>query len=178
MLQLHTRRLQFKRYTEEDLPFVLDLVTNPNVMKYIGNGLPKTEAYASQLIQRMLEQYENFDDYGLHVLVNKETNAYIGHAGIVAQIIDDAFELELGYWIHPNYWGQGYGREAAHALSQYADEELELERYIAAVQVGNIGSEKIAKSVGMTLEKIIEMEGKKVQIFKKENDFQHNYEAF
>lgn len=178
MLQLHTKRLHFKRYTEEDLPFVLALVKNAQVMNYIGNGLPQSEEYARQLIRRMLEQYENFDDYGLHLLVHKETNTYVGHAGIVAQIIDDAFELEIGYWIHPDYWGQGYGKEAAHALAQYADEELELERYIAAIQVGNVGSEKIAKSVGMTLEKIIEMEGKQVQIFKKENDFQHVYDTF
>jgi RimJ/RimL family protein N-acetyltransferase len=175
LLQLHTKRLHFKRYTEEDLPFVLTLVKNEHVMKYIGKGLPQSEEYARQLIRRMLEQYDNFDDYGLHLLVHKETNAYVGHAGIVAQIIDDAFELELGYWIHPDYWGQGYGKEAAQALAQYADEELELERYIAAIQVGNVGSEKIAKSVGMTLEKIIDMEGKQVQIFKKENDFQHDY---
>ena len=174
MLQLQTKRLHFKRYTTEDLPFVLELVTNAQVMKYIGNGLTKTEEYAMQLIERMQEQYQNFDDYGLHVLVHNETNAYVGHAGIVAQIIDDAFELELGYWIHPAYWGQGYGKEAAHALVQYANEELELERYIAAVQVGNVGSEKIAQSVGMTLEKMIEMEGKRVQIYKKENHFQHH----
>ena len=177
MLQLHTKRLHFKRYTEEDLPFVLTLVKNEHVMKYIGKGLPQSEEYARQLIRRMLEQYDNFDDYGLHLLVHKKTNAYVGHAGIVAQIIDDAFELELGYWIHPDYWGQGYGKEAAQALAQYADEELELERYIAAIQVGNVGSEKIAKSVGMTLEKIIDMEGKQVQIFKKENDFQHDYDT-
>ena len=170
MLKLETDRLYFRRYAIEDYPFVYDLVRDERVMRYIGDGKPKDISYAKNLILRMLEQYKNFDDYGLHVLIEKMSNAYVGHAGIVAQVIDDTFELELGYWIHPDFWGQGYGKEAANALAIYANEEMGLERYISAIQVGNIASEKIALSNEMTLEKVIEMEGKDVQIFVKLND--------
>ena len=127
MLELQTKRLVFKRYEQSHYPFVLSLVKNPNVMQFIGNGKPKDEAYARQLIERMQEQYQNFDVYGLHVLIHKETGALVGHAGIVAQIIDEAFELELGYWIHPDYWHQGYGTEAAAALANYANEEIDFQ---------------------------------------------------
>ena len=165
MLKLETNRLMFRRYTMDDLAFVEELVTNENVMKYIGSGVVKDRNYAIQLIERMIEQYNNFDDYGLHVLVHKETGERIGHAGLVAQIIDDAFEMELGYWIHPDFWGQGYGTEAAHALKQYAEQELELERYVSAIQVGNVASQKVAIQNGLKLEKQIEMEGKQVEIY-------------
>lgn len=165
MLKLETNQLMFRRYTMDDLAFVEELVTNENVMKYIGSGVVKDRNYAIQLIERMIEQYNNFDDYGLHVLVHKESGKRIGHAGLVAQIIDDAFEMELGYWIHPDFWGQGYGTEAAHALKRYAEQELELERYVSAIQVGNVASQKIALQNGMKLEKQIEMEGKQVEIY-------------
>ena len=165
MLKLETNRLMFRRYTMDDLAFVEELVTNENVMKYIGSGVAKDRTYAIQLIKRMIEQYANFEDYGLHVLVHKESGQYVGHAGLVAQIIDDAFEIELGYWIHPDFWGQGYATEAAHALKQYAEQELELERYVSAIQVGNVASQKIALQNGMKLEKQIEMEGKQVEIY-------------
>lgn len=165
MLKLETNQLMFRRYTMDDLAFVEELVTNENVMKYIGSGVVKDRNYAIQLIERMIEQYNNFDDYGLHVLVHKESGKRIGHAGLVAQIIDDAFEMELGYWIHPDFWGQGYATEAAHALKQYAEQELELERYVSAIQVGNVASQKIALQNGMKLEKQIEMEGKQVEIY-------------
>ena len=165
MLKLETNRLMFRRYTMDDLAFVEELVTNENVMKYIGSGVVKDRNYAIQLIERMIEQYNNFDDYGLHVLVHKESGKRIGHAGLVAQIIDDAFEMELGYWIHPDFWGQGYATEAAHSLKQYAEQELELERYVSAIQVGNVASQKIALQNGMKLEKQIEMEGKQVEIY-------------
>ena len=165
MLNLETNRLMFRRYTMDDLAFVEQLVTNENVMKYIGSGVVKDRDYAIQLIERMMEQYDNFDDYGLHVLVHKETGQRIGHAGLVAQIIDDAFEIELGYWIHSDFWQQGYATEATRALKQYAEQELELERYVSAIQVGNVASQKVALQNGLKLEKQIEMEGKQVEIY-------------
>ncbi len=165
MLNLETNRLMFRRYTMDDLVFVEQLVTNENVMKYIGSGVVKDRTYAIQLIERMMEQYDNFDDYGLHVLVHKETGQRIGHAGLVAQIIDDAFEIELGYWIHPDFWQQRYATEASRALKQYAEQELELERYVSAIQVGNVASQKVALQNGLKLEKQIEMEGKQVEIY-------------
>lgn len=57
MLNLTTKRLRFERYTKEDTAFVLELVTNPAVMNYIGNGQTKGAQYAENLIERMLEQY-------------------------------------------------------------------------------------------------------------------------
>ena len=172
LLELTTNRLRFVRYTMNDIDTVYELVTDPEVMRYIGNGLTKDYTYAQNLITRMLEQYQNFDDYGLHKLVHQQTGEFIGHAGIVAQIIDDAFELELGYWIKREFWGLGYGFEAAQALAKYADEEMGLERYISAIQVGNDGSKAIALKNGMQLEKVIEMEGKQVEIYVKLNEYE------
>ncbi|MEK4129840.1 GNAT family N-acetyltransferase [Solibacillus sp. FSL W8-0474] len=172
MLNLQTERLRFEQYTLEDVEIVTVLVTDARVMQFIGDGHVKDQAYAKHLIERMLEQYRNFGDYGLHKLIHKETGDFIGHAGMVAQIIDDAFEMELGYWIAPDYWQQGYGFEAARALKQYADEEMYLERYVSAIQVGNTGSKQIALKNGMKLEKVITMEGKSVEIYVIENEIE------
>ncbi|MCM3721412.1 GNAT family N-acetyltransferase [Solibacillus isronensis] len=174
MLNLTTKRLTFERYTEKDLPFVVDLVSDPFMMKFIGNGQIKDKHYAIHLIERMLEQYQNFGDYGLHKLFHRQTGDFIGHAGLVAQVIDDTFEIELGYWIKRTYWGQGYGFEAAQALANYADEEMWLHRYISAIQVGNEGSKRIALKNGMHLEKTIEMDGKMVEIYVKLNSFEED----
>ena len=57
-----------------------------------------------------------------------------------------------------------------------ANEEMGLERYISAIQVGNTASEKIALSNNMFLEKIIEMDGKSVQIYVKLNEMEDREE--
>lgn len=38
----HTDRLQFRKYTMADLDFYASLWGNEKVMRYIGNGTPKT----------------------------------------------------------------------------------------------------------------------------------------
>jgi len=174
MLNLNSKRLTFERYSDKDLAHVIELVSDPFMMKFIGNGHTKDEQYAIRLIERMMEQYRNFDDYGLHKLIHRQTGDFIGHAGLVAQVIDDKFEIELGYWIKRAYWGQGYGFEAAQALAKYADEEMWLHRYISAIQVGNEGSKKIALKNGMHLEKTIEMDEKMVEIYVKLNSFEED----
>lgn len=164
-LQLRTERLLFRRYTEEDLPFLQQLVHNEEVMRYIGDGQVKDEAYALSLYTRMHEQYRNFDDYGLHMLIHHDTGERIGHAGIVAQVIDDCFEIEVGYWIHPVYWRQGYAFEAAAAVTRYATEECGIERLVSMIMKGNSGSIRIAEKNGFTLEKTIQAQGKEVLIY-------------
>lgn len=166
-LQLQTERLHFRRYIEDDLPFLCDLVTNADVMRYIGDGLPQDKTYAYDLYARMQQQYTNFDDYGLHLLIDRETGERIGHAGIVAQVIDDCFEIELGYWIHPRFWHQGYAYEAAAALTHYAVEECEIERVVSMIHVDNAASIHIAQKNGFTLEKQLQQDGQNVLIYKK-----------
>ena len=165
MLELTTARLIFERYTPKDLPFIEKLVMDQAVMKYIGSGQAQNAEYAKQLLERMLEQYENFEIFGLHKLQLKETGDIIGHAGLVAQVIDDAFEIELGYWIVPTYWQQGFATEAARALKEYAEKELELDRFISVIQINNEASLKIATTNGMKLEKTIEHDGKCVHVY-------------
>lgn len=165
MLPLQTKRLQFQRYSKEDLPFIERLVTDPQVMRYIGSGTAQDATYAKALLERMLEQYENFDVFGLHKLVHRQTGKLIGHAGLVAQVIDDAFEIELGYWITPDCRQQGLGTETAQALKEYAIEEPELERFISVIQINNAASIKIAENNGMQLEKTIEHDGQQVHVF-------------
>lgn len=166
-LHLQTDRLYFRRYIEDDLPFLRELVTNEHVMRYIGNGQPQDEAYAYDLYARMQQQYNNFDDYGLHMLIHRETGERIGHAGIVAQVIDNCFEIELGYWIHPNFWGQRYGYEAAAALTHYAVEECEIERVVSMIHVDNAASIRIAEKNGFMFEKQLREDGQDVLIYKK-----------
>lgn len=57
---------------------------------------------------------------------------------------------------------------------KYADEEMWLHRYISAIQVGNEGSKRIALKNGMHLEKVIEMDGKTVEIYVKLNSFEED----
>ena len=50
---------------------------------------------------------------------------------------------ELGYWLGVQYWGQGFGTEAARAVIDFTFEEFDTEQLIAGARVANPSSRNI-----------------------------------
>jgi RimJ/RimL family protein N-acetyltransferase len=59
---------------------------------------------------------------------------------------------DLGYWIGPSHWGNGYATEAAQALVRFGFEELGLHRIHAHSLTRNAASIRVLEHVGMTRE--------------------------
>lgn len=91
----------------------MSLLSDPEVVRFIGNGETRDENGGKKFLDWIYRTYEVGENIGLKLLVRKEDNALIGHAGIVPQTIDDTLEMEIGYWISRKYWGKGYASEAA-----------------------------------------------------------------
>lgn len=79
------------------------------------------------------------------VFVLKDSNKVIGSGGIGFDKSFDAYNL--GYNLHYDYWGKGYGSEAAKALMDYAI-SLGAKKVVARHFDGNIASSKIIKKLG------------------------------
>ena len=123
---LETERLVFVNYTEEDIRFLENLLSNPNMVRYIGNGSVRNNEQTIKFFEWILGHYKINDNYGLKILKDKKTGDYIGHAGLVPQTIEGQQYIEVGYWIEENYWGKGYASEAAQALIAYGLNEFKL----------------------------------------------------
>lgn len=80
-------------------------------------------------------------------------------------MIDDEKEIEIGYWITREHWGQGHATEAARALRNYGNKQLGIQRFIALIQPDNFASEKVAAKIGMDLEKEIVLDGQDVNMY-------------
>ena len=59
-----------------------------------------------------------------------------------------AHSAELGYWLGVDYWGQGFGTEAARAVIDYYFEEFDLDQLIAGARVVNPSSRNILEKCG------------------------------
>ncbi|SDC06386.1 Protein N-acetyltransferase, RimJ/RimL family [Terribacillus halophilus] len=159
-----TKRLFIRPYMTEDLPFLESLVSDPRVVRYIGNGKPRTKEGARLFFNWNLSH----QPLGLQVLIEKETGKPIGHAGLVPQEVDGVMELEIGYWIAPNHWGKGFATEAAAAFKDIAS-TLGSKRVIALIYPDNTASCKVAEKLGMQVWKTIERHNKQVLVYAKEN---------
>ena len=55
---------------------------------------------------------------------------------------------ELGYWLGVEYWGQGFGTEAARAVIDFTFEEFDVEHVVSGARVSNPSSRNILEKCG------------------------------
>lgn len=171
-VNIETERLIFRKYTDGDFDFLQSLLADPEVVRFIGNGNTRNRSEALEFLYWIYRSYREAPAIGLRVMFREKDNQRIGHAGLVSQLVDGTEEFEIGYWVASAYWGQGYAKEAAAAIRDYAIHQLGKKRLISLIQPGNLASKKVAQSVGMTLEKEIIMGGKDVCVYVLEVDEQ------
>ncbi|MFQ3544322.1 GNAT family N-acetyltransferase [Halobacillus rhizosphaerae] len=164
-MKLETNRLYFRDYEGKDKALLQSMLTDQDMVRFIGDGRIKDSQETRDFLNRIYQTYEQNPEYGLKVLVRKEDQTAIGHAGIIPQFVDHREELEIGYWISRPYWRSGYASEAAEALKQYAFQHDITNRLIALIQPGNTGSIKVAEKIGMSLEKEVIYKSKKVYVY-------------
>ena len=56
---------------------------------------------------------------------------------------------ELGYWVGPPHWGNGYASEAAGDMVRYGFEDLNLARIYATALTRNPASRRVLEKIGM-----------------------------
>ncbi|EIT87110.1 acetyltransferase [Fictibacillus macauensis ZFHKF-1] len=164
-MNIQSDALLFRHYQDEDFDFLYSLVGNPEMVTYIGDGHPRDRIGAKKFLDWIYQTYNRSTHLGLMVLVRKEDGVSVGHAGIVPQIIHGVEEFEIGYWIAKEYWGKGYATEAALALRNYGEMHVQKQRFISLIQPANIASQKVAKKIGMILEKELTIGNRPVYLF-------------
>ncbi len=143
---LQTPRLLLRRFTKADAPLVQQLNSNPNVLKYLDEPLLQTEEQALYILNTIiLPQYSNnLGRWAIHV---KTTNEFIGWCGLKYRAEPD--EIDLGYRLMEQHWGNGYAFEAAKHSVDYAFQQLHLKTIVGRAHIGNLASLKILEKVGM-----------------------------
>ncbi|NGP45880.1 GNAT family N-acetyltransferase [Bacillaceae bacterium SIJ1] len=161
---LESERLLYKRYELADLPFYCKMWQHPDVVRYIGNGSPKTADEAERSLRYWaLPLYE--ERLGLYQIIDKKTKAPMGHAGLVRQQVEGRTEIEIGYWLLPEYWGYGYAKEAASTMKAYGEAELGLSRLICLIHPEHPASIFVALKTGMHYEKTSVYNGRDVLVY-------------
>lgn len=147
-MRLETERLIIREFTLDDLDAFAFLMADPEVMRFSLSGPMNKEQAREYLQKRILDHYAMFG-YGLYAVVQKAGKSLIGLAGLISQIIDKESKVELGYRLHPQYWGRGLATEACLAICQYAFTQLSINELISIIDPKNIRSLEVAKRIGM-----------------------------
>ena len=149
-MMIETERLTFRKFTPEDLSQLVEQRSDPDVNRYLGGpARQNAEALATRL-DFYMSCYDKFG-FGSCAMIWKPTGGMIGTAGL--QPLEDTGEIEVGYSIIKDYWGQGIGTEAARGWLNYGFSKAGLERIVAVAVQENTASRRIMEKLGMQFEK-------------------------
>ena len=155
---LETQRLILRQLTLTDLDDLFALYSDPDIRKYFPEGTLTYEETKEEL-EYIINVYYAQYGFGLWATISKETGEFIGRCGLIPWTIEQDEEVEVAYMLAKKYWGQGLGTEAAQAIAQYGFEQLHLARLICLVDKENQASINIARKIGMTFEREVEIDG-------------------
>ena len=149
-----SERLTFARATASDIDLMVELDSDPAVMKYINGGKPTSREEMENVYLPRLAQYDNAEKgWGMWKVSLKDSEDFLGW--ILIRPMDffsdnpKYHDIEIGWRFKQSTWGKGYGTEAAKAVKDIIAAQPEVE-YISAIALeGNSASINIMKKLGL-----------------------------
>lgn len=149
--KVETDRLVLRQRTIDDVPDMFDYVSLENVA--YPAGLPPIATLEDEYDYFENRYYQNLEKanlpsgYGITV---KGSDHIIGSCDFNHRHEDDVFEI--GYMLHPDFWGRGYMTEAVSALIEIGFTLLNLHKVEIRCYGSNKQSQRVAEKLGFTLE--------------------------
>lgn len=137
MDEILTARLRLRRARPDDLDDIHAALSDPQATRYWSTpphgSITQSRAWLENMIAATDDKSDDF--------VVELQGRVIGKAGF--------YRLpEIGYLLHPNWWGQGLGREAVGAVIARVWRRFDLPRITADVDPRNVASLRLLKSFG------------------------------
>lgn len=162
-LVLKSERLLLRPLAETDLDVGIEIGTDPEVMKYIGELLTE-----DGVIQKMPNYIKRCAGgcIGIWCVTDRSTKEKFGTAILLPLPIDEDdtnwdlvagdelpdCEVEIGYALKQSAWGKGYATEACRRLLKFAFEETPLKEIVAVIDSENTASQNVLRKCGLAFE--------------------------
>jgi len=141
---LKSRRIGFRMLEESDFQNLVKLDMDPEVRAFFPGGVSTPELLREKIASSCASFHEH--GFGEFSMTELKTGRFIGRAGFAG--LDDG-EIEVGYLLLKEYWGQGLASEALGALLDWAGQSLSVPRILAYSPVDHNASLGVMRKAGM-----------------------------
>ena len=161
-MDLRTDRLALRPVRFADLDAIAGLLADPEVVRFIGDGTPRSRERAAVTVSNAVRMWDE-RGFGPFLVERRDGDPRfvgacllfpIAHSGIDTTDLDARGpEIEIGYWLARDAWGQGFATEAAAAVLAWATsrEGPGLERVLGVTLPANEPSKRVLEKIGMEL---------------------------
>lgn len=145
-----TERLRLRTWDPEDERRFYDIMNVPAVMRWLG-GLQTPEEW-NAAYQR-LRDYERDFGFTFWIVERRSDGEILGFCGLKRANAPGgeaiAGEVEIGWRLREDAWGQGYAKESAIASLDLAFERFAAPQVVALTAEQNVTSQGLMKRLGM-----------------------------
>ena len=148
LIELETERLRLRQWIESDREPFARLNADPRVMEFFLSILDR--AASDAMIDRLQTKIAD-RGWGFWAVELKQDNQFIGFVGLQIPRADFPFSpcVEIGWRLAFEYWGKGYGTEAAEAALKVGFNRLELPEIVSFTTIENHRSSAVMERLGM-----------------------------
>ena len=152
MILLETTRLRLRRFTPGDVDRLVELDSDPEVMRYITYGVPTPRAvYEDVILPRWFAIYEQTPELGYWAAEDAGSSEFLGWFHLRPDRFD-AGEQELGYRLARPAWGRGLATEGAAAVIGHGFTKVGAAKISARTLAGNQRSQRVMRKCGLAFE--------------------------
>ncbi len=144
---IETLRLELRDFVADDFDDLYRLDSDARVMKYLASGKPMSRDAVAASLARIIGYPALYPDFGIWRAARRDTDAFIGWFSL--KYAGKSPDVEVGYRLVPQAWGQGFATEGACALVDYGFDDLDLDRVIGVTHAGNKASQRVLIKAGL-----------------------------
>lgn len=155
MIITETERLRLRVIRFNDAAFYLQLVNQDSWIQNINDKGLRSVEQAEQAIRDGALALQAKQGFSFYVVELRESQTALGLCGLIKR--DGLDDVDLGYAFLDEHAGQGYAVEAASAVVNFAQQQLQLPRLAAITSPDNQRSQRLLAKLGFVLQRQITM---------------------
>lgn len=161
---LETERLRLFELSEHapgDTAFVLELLNDPDFLRYIGDRGVHSLAQAVDYLRDGPVTSYRLNGFGLYRVERREDGAAVGMCGLIKR--PPLAHPDLGYALLPRFRGHGYVAEAARAVLAAAREQ-DIATVLAVVDPDNVASIRTLRGLDFEYREMVRLAADDIEL--------------
>lgn len=168
--RVETARMVLERLRLEHAPEQLELLLDRRVSATLWpRTRPPTEADVLDGLAAKVDHWERHG-FGMWLLRDRETGEMVGRGGLQYTYTAGLNDVEAGWAIVPERWGQGLATELAQACVEVGFEQVGLLEIVAFTLPSNLASRRVMEKAGFQYDRDIVHAGLPHVLYRRSRD--------
>ncbi len=151
LLPRSTKRLMLRRFHQADFADYASYHGREDVYRFLYRHPPQGAEMRRQF-EEAVESIVTKEEDSFHFAVERQADGRLLGEVLLKLTSAEALQAELGYVIHPDFAGHGYGYEATAAVVDLGFREVGLHRIFARLDPRNADSLRLVQRLGFRRE--------------------------